>query len=285
MDSNEAEGMCSMAGWLGSWRASLAAISALVALLVVTPVWASDDDPWPEIKEYLFQDRNIEEAGRVLRVEAPELALDAATVPIKVVAGIPQTEDRYIKTIHLVIDKNPSPIAGVFHMTPESGVATIATRIRVNEYTDVRAIAETSDGSLFMTVRQIRASGGCSAPALKDHEAAMARLGKMKIKPISPMVIGKPSHVQLMISHPNYSGLQMDNAAGNWIPPHFVKQIDVRYGDRKIMSVEGDISLSENPSIRFSFIPDQPGELTVEVKDTDDGVFEKTMMIGGGPGA
>ncbi|MGI9452530.1 MAG: thiosulfate oxidation carrier protein SoxY, partial [Geminicoccaceae bacterium] len=99
----------------------MAAISALVALLVVTPVWASDDDPWPEIKEYLFQDRNIEEAGRVLRLEAPELALDAATVPIKVVAGIPQTEDRYIKTIHLVIDKNPSPIAGVFHMTPESG--------------------------------------------------------------------------------------------------------------------------------------------------------------------
>ena len=218
-------------------------------------------------------------------MEAPELALDAATVPIKVVAGIPQTEGRYIKTIHLVIDKNPSPVAGIFHMTPESGVASIATRIRVNEYTNVRAIAETNDGDLFMIVRQIRASGGCSAPALKDHEAAMTRLGKIKIKPISPIVVGKPSQVQLMISHPNYSGLQMDNAAGNWIPPHFVEQIDVRYGDRKIMSVEGDISLSENPSIRFSFIPDESGELTVEVKDTEEGIFEETLMIGHGPGA
>ncbi len=274
-----------MAGWLMSWRAGFTVLSALITLFVVTPVWASEDDPWPEIKAYLFQDREILEAERVLRMEAPELAQDAATVPIKVVAGMPQTEERYIKTIHLVIDKNPSPIAGVFHMTPESGVASIATRVRVNEYTHVRAIAEMSDGDLFMTTRTIRASGGCSAPALKDHEAAMTRIGKMKIKPISPISIGKPSQVQVMISHPNYSGLQMDNAAGNWIPPHFVEQIDVRYGDRKIMSVEGDISLSENPSIRFSFIPREPGELKVEVKDTDDGLFEESMMVGSAPGA
>jgi sulfur-oxidizing protein SoxY len=136
-----------------------------------------------------------------------------------------------------------------------------------------------------MTTRTIRASGGCSAPALKDHEAAMARLGNMKLKPISPISIGKPSQVQLMISHPNYSGLQMDGAGGNWIPPHFVDEIEVRYGDRKIMSVEGDISLSENPSIRFSFIPREAGELSIEVKDTDDAVFLESMMIGGAPGA
>ena len=53
--------------------------------------------------------------------------------------------------------------------------------MRIAEYTNVRAIAETSDGQLYMASRFVKASGGCSAPALKDHEQAMARLGQMKI--------------------------------------------------------------------------------------------------------
>ena len=53
--------------------------------------------------------------------------------------------------------------------------------MRINEYTNVRAIAETSDGELYMASRFVKAAGGCSAPALKDHEQAMARLGQMKL--------------------------------------------------------------------------------------------------------
>ncbi|MGI9451451.1 MAG: quinoprotein dehydrogenase-associated SoxYZ-like carrier [Geminicoccaceae bacterium] len=260
---------------------------ALVCLLALTalPVTAADDDPWPDIRAYLFEDREIADGAGVIRLHAPERAEDAAIVPIKVSADMPQTADRYIEKIHLLINKNPAPIAGVFHMTPESGVASIATRVRVNEYTNVRAIAEMNDGALYMATRFVKASGGCSAPALKDHEVAMARLGQMKLKSISPFTPGEPNQVQVMISHPNYSGLQMDQLTRNWVPPHFIEQIDVRYGDRTIMSVEGDISLSENPSIRFSFVLDQPGEIVVQAKDTEGAIFSKSWPIGGLPGA
>jgi sulfur-oxidizing protein SoxY len=206
-------------------------------------------------------------------------------VPIKVSADIPQTADRYIEKIHLLIDKNPAPVAGVFHMTPESGVATIATRVRVNEYTNVRAVAEMNDGSLFMATQFVKASGGCSAPALKDHEVAMSRMGQMKVKNITPFTPGEPNQVQLMISHPNYSGLQMDQVSRNWVPPHFVEKIDVSYGGRTIMSVEGDISLSENPTVRFSFVPEEAGELSIEAEDTEGAVFTTVTPIGGAPGA
>jgi len=267
-------------------RAAFLAL-AMVGLLVLSalPAFAEEDGSWSDIRAALFDDREIVDGAGVIRLDAPKRADDAAVVPIKVSADIPQTDERYIEKIHLIIDENPAPIAGVFHLTPESGVATIATRVRVNEYTNVRAVAEMNDGTLHMAKRFVKASGGCSAPALKDHEIAMSRMGKMKLKPITPFTPGEPNQVQLMISHPNYSGLQMDQVSRNWVPPHFVESIDVRYGDQTIMTVEGDISLSENPTVRFSFVPEKAGQLSIKAVDTEGGVFTTDMPMGGAPGA
>ena len=54
-------------------------------------------------------------------------------------------------------------------------------------------MAETSDGQLYVVERFVKAAGGCSAPALKDKEVAMARLGKMQLKPMTPFAPGEPS--------------------------------------------------------------------------------------------
>ena len=75
--------------------------------------------------------------------------------------------------------KIPHPSPRVFHFSLDSGTATISTRVRVDSYTNVRAIAELNDGSLHMAVQFVKAAGGCSAPALKDKEKAFATFGKM----------------------------------------------------------------------------------------------------------
>src|SRR3546814_21184156 len=59
---------------------------------------------------------------------------------------------------------------------------TISTRVRVNTYTNIRPIAETSDGKLHLAVAPVKASGGCSAPASGDQELALSRMGKMSLK-------------------------------------------------------------------------------------------------------
>ena len=228
----------------------------------------------------LFADREILDGAGVISLSAPQRAHDAALVPIEIVADMPQTAERYIETIHLVIDDNPAPVAGVFHLTPQSGRASLATRVRINAYTNVRAIAETSDGQLYMASRFVKASGGCSAPALKDHEQAMARLGQIKLRPITPFEAGAPNEVQLLISHPNYSGMQIDPLSRNWIPPHYVREIEVDYDGRPVLRVEGDISLSENPSIHFSVVPAGPGELSVRVVDSDEREYRARMPLG-----
>jgi sulfur-oxidizing protein SoxY len=262
-------------------RTRACALGIALSLAVPAPI-AAADDPWPELRELLFAGRAIQDGAGVIALAAPERAHDAAVVPLTIAAEMAQTPERYIRTVHLLIDRNPAPIAAVFHLTPDNGVATIATRVRVNEYTNVRAIAETSDGALYMASRFVKASGGCSAPALKDHEQAMARLGKMKLNH-PPFRFNEPNQVQLLISHPNYSGLQIDQLSRNWIPPDYVQTIEVSYGDRPILAVDGDISLSENPSLHFSFVPDQPGELEVEVRDSEDRTFTGSWPVG--PGA
>lgn len=257
-----------------------ASLSLGLATVATTGGLAEETDAWTDIRAMLFADREIQDGAGVIRLVAPERAADAAVVPIKVIAELPQTAARYIRTVHLVIDQNPAPVAGAFHLTPESGNATIATRVRINEYTNVRAIAETSDGQLFMASQFIKAAGGCSAPALKDHEQAMARLGQMKLKSITPFQPGEENRAQLLISHPNYSGLQMDPVSRNWIPPHYVREIRVSYGERTVMTVDADISLSENPSIHFSFVPDAPGTLRVEAIDSEDQRFSAELPVG-----
>ncbi len=279
--------------WLGRRTGSgflQAARLALVVVLVATaaPAWAADD-VWSELKPDLFGERPILDGAALLKIEAPYRAHDAALVPIRIEALAPQRADAHIKTMTLVIDKNPAPVAAVFRMGPRSGIAILSTRVRVNSYSHVRVIAETNDGRLHMVSRFVKASGGCSAPASKDAEKALARMGRMKLRQFTPKPVAgagtKRLHeAQLMVRHPNYSGLQMDQITGYYIPAHFVRKIDVHQGDDLILSVEGAISLSEDPTVRFHYLPSGAAKLHARIEDTEENVYSRSWPVGDGKG-
>lgn len=259
-----------------------------VVLLLAGLIWVNsavalgeDDAAWNNVlKNKYFGDRVIEESSSLVELTAPYRAEDPALVPISVTAKIPQTSEKYIKTITLVIDNNPVPFAAAFHFTPESGKADIATRLRFNAYTNVRAIVETNDGKLSMVKAFVKASGGCSAPIGADLEAAMARMGKMKFKLESgQLALSQPNLVQLLVSHPSISGMQMDQISRMVKPAHFVKQVKVSFNGKPVMSAETDIALSTDPNFRFYFSPDRAGELKAEVKDNLGKEFSYTQTV------
>ena len=258
---------------------ALGAMALGLALGEARAAGEEDSGVWPDIRAALFGDRPIADGAGIIRLEAPVRAYDAAIVPIRVVAEVPQTPGRFIKTVHLVIDNNPSPVAGVFGFAADGGSASFATRVRINEYTFMRAIAETNDGALYMAARFVKAAGGCSAPSLKDQAKATAQLGRLKLKHTGAITLNKAVEAQLLISHPNFSGLQFDQMSRNYIPPHFVQRIVVRYGARTVLEIDADISLSEDPSIHFTYVPDGPGALGVEVTDSDGNRFEQSWPI------
>jgi len=232
---------------------------------------------WQQVRSALFGARPIAAADAdTLVLDAPTRAEDAAIVPIAVRSRLDQTAARRVKTMWLVIDGNPSPVAATFRFAPESGRADVETRVRIEQYGFVRAIAELDDGSLHMATRFVKASGGCSAPAGKDPAAAAANFGRMKLKVDDA---GEPRRAQLMVSHPNTSGLAMDQITRLYPKAHFVRHVAVRYRDRPVLEADVDFSISENPSFRFLFRGDGGGELAAEVVDTDGRTFESRIPV------
>jgi sulfur-oxidizing protein SoxY len=245
----------------------------------------TSSEMWDKVRAALFAGRPIsEQSENVLSLETPVRAEDASTVPIAIHAKLAGAGNRSIKKIYLVIDKNPSPLGAVFTFYPDSGSADLETRVRVEEYSFVRAIAELSDGSLYMAANYVKAAGGCSAPGGKDQAAALARLGKMKLRIDAPIALNQPNQAQLMVSHPNNSGLVMDQMTRLYEPSNFVRRIDVTYAGKPVLTADVDFTISENPNFRFYFVPRGDGELKAEVVDSHDLKFESSLAIRQGTG-
>lgn len=259
------------------------------ALAMVRPVAAqlkSGDSPdtsprWQQVRASLFGTRKIADDGdAVVKLDVPVRAEDAALMPLALRAQFAQTEQRHVKKVWLVIDNNPSPLSSVFTYTLASGQADIETRVRIDEYTFVRAISETNDGQLHASTRFVKASGGCSAPPGKDAAAAQATLGQMRLRVAGDAPQArKPVLAQLMVSHPNDSGFVFDQVSRQYVPPHFVRKVDISYAGQLVLSADIDFSISENPNLRFFFVPQGDGELKAEVVDSKDLKFEQAMKI------
>lgn len=256
--------------------ATLPALILLLTVITAAPSFAQappEEDYWPGIRSELYDARTIAEEDGKITLEAPVRAEDAAVVPITM--SIPADIAANAKALTLIIEKNPMPIAATFTFGPAagSGERVISTRVRVDMYSNVRAVLETNDGALHMATKFVKAAGGCSAPALKDAEEALAQLGKMKLRLNDANQSPIMQQAQVMIRHPNYSGMQMNQLTGLYIPAKYVEEMEVKRGNDTIFTMTGGISLSENPNIRFTYGRDANDEITVTAKDTDGKVF------------
>lgn len=230
---------------------------------------AEDDSPWTNtLKKQYFAGKTIQESNTIIELETPYRAEDPALVPIKIISKIKQTKEHYIKKITVFIDKNPYPFVGEFEFTPESGKADLAMRVRVNTYSYIRAIAEMNDGKVYMAKKFVKASGGCSAPIGADLDTAMKRLGKMKFKVAKSLKTNEPNLVQLLISHPNITGMQMDQVTRFIKKSHFIETVKISFNDKPILTAKTDIAISADPNFRFYFVPEKAGVLKAEFTDT-----------------
>jgi sulfur-oxidizing protein SoxY len=263
------------------WIASL-----LVAMhFGVTPAASAESyDPWPGLAQDIFSNRAMNDGTGLIAIEMPVRAEDAAIVPVTLRTTLPPGDTRRVVAITLVIDQNPAPMAARFELGPDASVSEISTRVRVNNYTDVHAVAELSDGQLYMTKTYVKASGGCSAPAAKNAEEAQGRLGQMRFRQFAKASEGPVSgarEAQIMVGHPNNSGLQMDQVTQLYIPAFFVNELRVWQDDTLVLAMEGGISISEDPNIRFTYVPNGAKRFRVEAKDTEGHVFQSEWKVEG----
>jgi sulfur-oxidizing protein SoxY len=260
----------------------LAALVASTVQLCVGPAYADDDDAvlagrWKDLQQAIFPGRPLKDGGGVIQLDAPPRALDAALVPIT----IDMTGGKRVKGVYLVIDGNPSPLAAHFTFGPKADPRSLKMRVRVDQYTNMHAIAETQDGQLFVATRFVKAAGGCSAPAGADDTAALADIGRMKLHLIGDFVAGRPEQAVLMVRHPNFNGMQMNQITRYYTPPRFIRTIDATYEGGSIFHLDSDISLSTDPVITFGFVPQAKGQMKIVVRDSKDATFDHSFDVPG----
>ena len=257
----------------------------LIVLLSAQPVRAAGNetyDPWPGLVQDIFNNRQVLDGSGVIEIEMPYRAEDAAIVPVTLRSRLSPDDSRRMLAITLVIDRNPAPMAARFELAQEANVTEISTRVRVNTYTDVHAVAELSDGRLYMAKTYVKASGGCSAPAGKNADEAKARLGQMRFRQFprpGPGPAEGMREAQVMIGHPNNSGLQMDQITQLYIPAFFINELRLWQDDSPVLTMEGGISLSEDPNIRFTYASNGAKRFRASAKDTEGHVFRSEWKI------
>ena len=234
---------------------------------------------WTDLKQALFEDIDLKSGEGIIELSTPERAPDGAFVPISFKTHKLKDQEDIISKIHLVIDMNPAPYSGTFKFATDIDQIELATRIRLDAYSKVRVIAETKKGDYFMAANFVRGSGGCSAPPLGDMDEMLTNAGKMKIKVKNIEEKDGIAEAKIMISHPQFNGLQANPETTEMIQAYYVENIEVTYNDKIVMALKSDISISQDPTFRFNFPIGDGGDLKVTAKDTDGKIFSHSTKL------
>ena len=108
-----------------------------------------------------FTGGNAAESGKIT-IDLPEIAENGNTVPLAIKVDSPMTANDYVSEIRVIGDANPNPGIVRFHLTPVSGRAEAATRIRLGGTGTVTVLAKTSTGKLYAERKVVKVTvGGC----------------------------------------------------------------------------------------------------------------------------
>jgi sulfur-oxidizing protein SoxY len=138
-----------------------AAAAAAIAPFLTHELAAQDAaQAWEQAVKKITGDAKPVEAKILL--DMPEIAENGNTVPFTVSVDSPMTDKDYVKAIHVISTANPQPGVATFRFTPQSGKATVASRMRLARTQDVIGLAEISDGKFLITRRPVKVTiGGC----------------------------------------------------------------------------------------------------------------------------
>lgn len=257
--------------------AAVASLSAIVS--------AQAETAWDDIRANVFGARSIHPAGDVVELSAPNRPEDQSHVPIAVEATF--KDGRTVRSVTLIVDQNPTPVAAVFDIGGKRDHLKLATKLRLNSATDVRAIVEASDGELYMADQFVKFAGGqasCSAPPQGDPEEIAANMGKMTFEQerTKAALTEIAPHAKLTISHPNHTGMVLDQLTLLYVPLRIVTDLEVKQGDEPVFTMHGSMTMSQNPEIDFDYRVNGSDKMNVSATDSDGASWVQSFPIGQG---
>ena len=143
-------------------RSFVLGASAVAALAALGPMGATPASAkaWNDyLKEAIKGATPVE--GKV-KVGLPEIAENGNTVPYTVRVESPMTDGDHVKALHVYATGNPGPQIISAKFTPSSGKAYVKSRMRLAKTQEVVAVAEMSNGKVYMGKTTVKVTiGGC----------------------------------------------------------------------------------------------------------------------------
>ena len=260
-------------------------VSVFVALASVV---RANEPSWQDLSFSLYGERVLLDGSDIIAIDSPYRTFDDART--RIAAQIEAPVGRSLGEVTLVLDENPMPVSAIFRFDAPLPRFYFDVTMRINGPTPLHVIAETTDGQLYMAETFVKTSGqgACAAPPGTDPEIALATLGNMSIgistlpstgSMLDTMTL-REKQVDLDISHPSHSGMQMDQISLLFIPMRYVENVEIDLDGGGYVDVTGSISLSENPRISLS-VPSKTRSVDVTMTDTNGTVSRAHKSLAG----
>ncbi len=218
---------------------------------------------WAYHAKRLFDDAPVR-FEPLVRLLMPGIAENQRVFPVTVDARALAGVERIV----LFADLNPIPVA--LDYRPLAAAAFIATRIKLDQRTPVRAAVRTQDGTWHLAGDWIDAAGGgCSAPPVSRVKGDWAEhLGEMRGRTWPQ---GTDTRLRLAFRHPMDTGL-VEN-----IPAYHLETLQVAGSDgRPLARLTLAGSVSEDPVVTL-LVTGQDSAYAIAARDTSGLEFTATL--------
>lgn len=259
-------------------------------LLCLSPAILSAGESWDWIRDELYGARTLNDGNRVIAIDVPARTTNDARTDIA--AHVVAPTGLKVGAVTVVLDENPMPVSAVFDLEVPQASFFFDVTMRVNGPTPLHVVAETTDGRLWVAESFVKTSGqgACAAPPGTDPDLALASLGQMDLWVTDELPGGAADRLAALsarlrkldvdISHPSHSGMQMDQLSLLYIPLRYVEDVQVDLDGAGYVGVTGSISLSENPRLGVS-VPGRTRSVDVTMTDTDGAVSHAHKNLAG----
>jgi sulfur-oxidizing protein SoxY len=89
-----------------------------------------------------------------------------------------------------------------------------------------------------------------------------------------------PGSAELLIRHPNFNGMQMDQVTRFFTPARYLNGVTITYNGQLVLHMDTDISLAADPAIGFSYKPTASGgTLSVTATDTSNATWHQDFPV------
>ena len=235
------------------------------------PVCAADDrsggDPlgsmqWPSLRRQYLADAPMRFSDAVA-VRTPAFADDAMNVPLQVDARALGAAGGGVQRLLVVVDRNP--IREVLAFEPLRALPVLALRIRLEQASPVRAMAQTRDGQWHVGgVWAQAAGGGCTVPGASRADGSWkSTLNQVQARIFRNMADGS-RRLRVRVMHPMDTGL----AAG--IPAFYIERLElVDAGGQAWWRLALHEPVSENPLMTFELPSEGPQAFRLQGQDNN----------------